>query len=234
MERRSLPPALRTGKAKAMSPLFRWPFALADRPRSGSGLRSSPPSCATLAPLALAVSASAAAGPLAAYGSYVGEDHSFEDHHSEFLREINLSQANVTSTNFRSAELRSAVFTQRPGLEWRLLAEARMGNELRRGDRADHRARRPVRDCGGGDPRRAAARVQEHAALAARAVGPRAGARRPGLPRLRGRDVELGRDDAPRRRARRGARAALRRGARRSRRDRDAQLPGVDHRVRRD
>ena len=38
----------------------------------------------------------------------------------------------------------------------------------------------------------------------------------------------------PRRRARRGARAPLRRRAGRPRRDRDAQLPGVDRRVRRD
>src|SRR5438128_951984 len=98
-ERRTLPPALRTGKVNAMSPLS----------RPGAAARSPFASLVLLAPLALTVATSASASTLAAYGSYVGEDHSHEDHHSEFLREINLSQANLTATNFRSAELRSAV-----------------------------------------------------------------------------------------------------------------------------
>lgn len=62
-----------------------------------------------LAPLALAVSTSAAADPLSAYGSYVGEDHSFHDHHGENLREINLSEANLTSINLSYAQLRGAI-----------------------------------------------------------------------------------------------------------------------------
>jgi len=62
-----------------------------------------------LAPLALAASTSAAADPLAAFGSYVGEDHSFHDHHHEQLRGINLSEANLTSANFTDALLRDAL-----------------------------------------------------------------------------------------------------------------------------
>jgi uncharacterized protein YjbI with pentapeptide repeats len=62
-----------------------------------------------LAPLALAVATSATADPLAAYGSYVGEDHSHHDHHHENLREINLSEANLTSANFTDAQLRAAL-----------------------------------------------------------------------------------------------------------------------------
>ena len=59
--------------------------------RPGAAARSPFATLVLLAPLALAVSSSAAADPLAAYGSYVGEDHSFHDHHGEDLREINLS-----------------------------------------------------------------------------------------------------------------------------------------------
>jgi uncharacterized protein YjbI with pentapeptide repeats len=62
-----------------------------------------------LAPLALAVSTSAAADPLAAYGSFVGEDHSHHDHHHENLRGINLSDANLTGANFADAQLRDAI-----------------------------------------------------------------------------------------------------------------------------
>ena len=63
-----------------------------------------------LAPLALAVSSSAAADPLSAYGSYVGEDHSFHDHHHENLRAINLSEARLTSANFTDAQVREGLF----------------------------------------------------------------------------------------------------------------------------
>ena len=58
----------------------------------------------------------------------------------------------------------------RPATYLRLPRRPPHGNELRRGDRADHRAGRAVRDRRGGDPRPRAARVQEHAALAARAL----------------------------------------------------------------
>jgi uncharacterized protein YjbI with pentapeptide repeats len=75
----------------------------------GAALRSPFALLVLLAPLSFVVATSATASTLAAYGSYVGEDHSYEDHHSEFLREINLSQANLTSTNFKSANLTSAL-----------------------------------------------------------------------------------------------------------------------------
>ena len=78
--------------------------------RPGAALRSPLFLLVLLAPLAFAVATSASASTLAAYGSYVGEDHSHEDHHSENLREINLSQANLTATNFKSANLTSALF----------------------------------------------------------------------------------------------------------------------------
>jgi uncharacterized protein YjbI with pentapeptide repeats len=77
--------------------------------RPGAALRSPFALLVLLAPLALAVSNSAAADPLSAYGSYVGEDHSFHDHHHENLREINLSEANLTSANFADAQLRAAL-----------------------------------------------------------------------------------------------------------------------------
>jgi uncharacterized protein YjbI with pentapeptide repeats len=60
-----------------------------------------------LAPVALAASAGAA--PLAPYGSYVGENRSFEDHHGEVLSGINLSEADLTSANFAGADLKVAL-----------------------------------------------------------------------------------------------------------------------------
>jgi uncharacterized protein YjbI with pentapeptide repeats len=78
--------------------------------RPGAAARSPFALLVLLAPLSFAVATSATASTLAAYGSYVGEDHSHEDHHSEGLREINLSQANLPATNFKSANLTSALF----------------------------------------------------------------------------------------------------------------------------
>ena len=78
--------------------------------RPGAALRSPFALLVLLAPLALAMSSPAKADPLSAYGSYVGEDHSFHDHHHESLRGINLSEANLTSANFTDAQLRDGIF----------------------------------------------------------------------------------------------------------------------------
>jgi len=85
-----------------MSPLLRWPGA-----------------CAPFALLALAVATSASADPLAAYGSYVGEDHSQHDHRSANLREVNLSEADLTEADFSSAQLRDALLVDATALRTR-------------------------------------------------------------------------------------------------------------------
>jgi uncharacterized protein YjbI with pentapeptide repeats len=77
--------------------------------RPGAAARSPFASLVLLAPLALAISSPAEADSLSAYGSYVGEDHSFHDHHHENLRGINLSEANLTSANFTDAQLRDGI-----------------------------------------------------------------------------------------------------------------------------
>ena len=94
--------------------------------RPGAAARSPFATLVLLAPLALAVSTSAAASPLAAYGSNVGEDHSFEDHHRENLVEINLSQANLTSANFSDAELKSAILVDATAVD-ALFTSANLG-----------------------------------------------------------------------------------------------------------
>ncbi len=63
-----------------------------------------------LAPLALAVSTSAAASPLTAYGYHVGEDHSFDDHHAQDLHHIDLCLADLTASDFGVTNLRSGLF----------------------------------------------------------------------------------------------------------------------------
>jgi hypothetical protein len=77
--------------------------------RPGAAARSPLATLVLLAPLVLAVATSATADPLAAYRSFVGEDHSHHDHHHESLRQINLSQANLSAANFTDAQLRDAL-----------------------------------------------------------------------------------------------------------------------------
>jgi uncharacterized protein YjbI with pentapeptide repeats len=83
---------------------------MSPHPRPGAARRSPfALPLALLGALALAASTSAAADPLAAYGSFVGEDHSHHDHHHENLRAINLSEADLGSANFAEAQLRDAL-----------------------------------------------------------------------------------------------------------------------------
>ena len=96
----------------------------------GAAGRSSLAYLVLLAPLALTVATSATADPLAAYGSYVGEDHSHHDHHHENLREINLSEANLASANFTDAQLRDALLVSATAVDARFTSAILWGANL--------------------------------------------------------------------------------------------------------
>ena len=87
---------------------------MSPHPRPGAAARSP---FALLALLALAVATPATADPLAAYGSFVGEDHSHHDHHHENLRAINLSEADLSSANFAEAQLRDGLLVDVTAVE---------------------------------------------------------------------------------------------------------------------